>query len=230
MGEEAQSHAPLVTVLAERTLPADRSEGACKVELPAALTQPQATDAHFMQGHAPHGRRFVKGEPATMTAIALDFDAPDHAMTPAWAAETQAKIEALLAAHRGGFGYMTKNGARVVWAIEPVAISDAESACNWSRRYLSFVAYLRRCWQLEADALHDHTRLFRLPFVVRDGVAQRPLTIGDPRAIGALDWAPTAEDEAAAAEAWPRIFDGTSTPPLCGTDQPPASRPQRIEG
>src|SRR6185369_13618276 len=204
MGEEAQSHAPLVTVLAERTLPADRSEGACKVELPAALTQPQATDAHFMQGHAPHGRRFVKGEPATMTAIALDFDAPDHAMTPAWAAETQAKIEALLAAHRGGFGYMTKNGARVVWAIEPVAISDAESACNWSRRYLSFV--------------------------VRDGVAQRPLTIGDPRAIGALDWAPTAEDEAAAAEAWPRIFDGTSTPPLCGTDQPPASRPQRIEG
>jgi len=115
----------------------------------------------------------------------------------------------------------------LVWSL-PAAFSviDEESSRQWSRDYLGRLQWLRRVWGLEGDALHDYSRLFRAPHVVRDGVVTRPLVIGR---VSELSRAPAAEDVAAAAAAFPRIFEGISRPLYAASGaQPPAA--QRIEG
>lgn len=224
-----------VAVVEDRGVPADREEGAQVVPLAMALSHSWRSDAHFQQGFAiGHARRFVKGEAVTLTCIAFDFDAPGHAMTAEWEAEAKAKIGAALEAHPSGFGYLTKNGARLLWAVEPVTIDTPEAARVWSRRYLTTIAYLCRRFGLEADAsCHEPSRLFRLPRVVREGVATAPLTIGSPSAIGVLDVRPDAADEAAAALSFPRLFEAPSRPtggtlaaskPVCPMGDADASR------
>lgn len=210
-----------VTILESRHVPAILCQGAQVRSLSAALVHSFRSDAHFQCGFAASARRFKKsGPPVTMTALAFDFDPPDHVATPEWRAELKSQLRALLRAHPGGYVYSTRNGFRVVYAVEPVQIASEEDAREWARLYRAILANLRRRFGLVGDAsCADHSRLFRLPRVTRPPAVE-PEVIScpfddenDPGKIAVLDVQLEASDWA---EVAPKPAKITPTP-LCGT-------------
>lgn len=159
-----------------------------------------STDAHFVAYHADVERRHTTAichDPelaarvnVRMTLAIFDVDGPDHICTPEWMAGECDKLAALLDAHPGAFVYTTRGGYRVVFALpSPHPIRCQADADRWTAGYRSWIRYLKRRFDIRADvACADWGRLYRLPFVVRDGVVQEPDTFGDPSALGV--WVP----------------------------------------
>jgi hypothetical protein len=102
--------------------------------------------------------------------FAFDFDNPDHVP---WTDALRQQFWGLL--HRAcnlftlasqcSLLYTTKAGARLVYILDqPIPVDVAEGKHRW------MVAQLRAAG-LNVDALSDWTRLFRLPYVMREGAA-----------------------------------------------------------
>jgi hypothetical protein len=170
----------------------------------AVLTEVYSTDAHFVCYASDFPRRHrvalfqdrghvdrIKTANVRMTLATFDVDGPDHKKTPEWWAAEQPKIAALLEAHPGGFIFPTLGGYRPIFALAkafPLFSQLDDDA--WTARYLSWCRYLARRFGIHADqSCADWTRPFRAPYVVRDGVPQRPEVIGDPFKLGV--WKPT---------------------------------------
>lgn len=175
-----------------------------------ALTKQYETDAHFVQYYCPgndNAPRINKpaigwfelnqpGEKPELQVVGIDLDFPDHGEsgfswhnTDSWpdfmakwyekVVEARRTIPEL--AHAGV--YCTRGGMRFIW---PLA-ETRQVGVDLGESYITqFVDYLQTNG-LDCDRLTDWTRMFRLPFVVRDGVAQKfPANFDNMRP---LDWA-----------------------------------------
>jgi hypothetical protein len=130
-----------------------------------------------------------------MVLAVFDIDDPvvhgtDAPAGDEWLAEEAAKIEALDAAHPGVLMYTTRGGYRLVYALRrPHEIWTRHNDATWTAGYESWCNYLARTFGIKADkSCADWTRLYRAPFVVRDGIPQKPSTCGDPANLGV--WSP----------------------------------------
>lgn len=124
-----------------------------------------------------------------MVAFFIDVEPSLHATpTAEWYAGEATKLRCLLTQHPAGFVYTTRGGYRVVYQIEPQFICTPTDAAQWSLHYTTWIEYLaQRCGIAADGACKDWQRYFRLPRVVREGVAQQPEMYGDPSAIGFWD-------------------------------------------
>jgi len=176
--------------------------------LARALTYEHRSDAHFAAYFAPdHAQRltteaFEQLEDIEMALAVFDVDAPDHGAlsdVDEWWLVELPKVTRLLADMPGGYVYRTRGGYRLVYALDGVKIHGRSGLNRWKKLYCSWVVYLRRVYQIVADAAcKDATRLYRYPCVLRDGVQERRETIGDPERVGLWTCEPTAEDIAEA--------------------------------
>lgn len=138
------------------------------------------TDAHFVQ-YMPvrAGEPFPRltkpvlhklramGADVEVNLFAFDYDTPGH---QAWTPESLAAFWSLLAsaasrwplADQWSLLYTTAKGARLVYILdEPVVAEEAEGKIRWMCEQFCLAG-------LPVDRLCDWTRLFRLPYVLRD--------------------------------------------------------------
>lgn len=155
------------------------------MDLRAALEKTYDNDAHFTMGVAVGYKdqpRFVKyrktggqstaavyaelGVDIRFTAIALDVDRPPEEEPEAWWAINRTLWELSPAWATAGW-YLTRGGYRLVWELPQELGPD-----DYERVQRRLFAEASRVG-IKADKLTDWTRIFRLPFVRRDGVVQR---------------------------------------------------------
>jgi hypothetical protein len=183
--------------------PANDDPRAAIVDVVSIMTEILSSDAHFSAYVADMPRRigvalFKEAEHVAkiadvnlrMVLAVFDVDAPGHEVTEEWKDAEAEKLATFLEVHPGAFLYETRGGYRIVFALPaevPLRCQADDDA--WTAQYESWCRYLKRRFGIVADAAcSDWTRLFRAPFVTRDGVPQRPETLGDPNALGV--WAP----------------------------------------
>jgi hypothetical protein len=199
----------LLPVLASKKTPGwPRHSDAPKVDLieaAEAFTRPWPTDAHFAAYSVPGIEhrltldaigRLPEGWP--MVLLVVDVDGPGHRREPAWWAEERLKLEALAAAHPGGFFYATRGGYRVVYRLAfPVVIRTVDDKEAWRERYRRELLYLARRFGIVGDpACSDLTRLFRLPKATRTpgGAPEDHPALGDPTQLGVWTHEPSAAE------------------------------------
>jgi hypothetical protein len=164
------------------------------------LERDYTTDAHFVAYESPTGRRLSvealeHGIEVSINCVVFDLDCPETHGTsePAplpWRRELREKMMRMRAVHPGGYFYETKGGARLVHTqqIATVLVSP-DDAAQWTRDYLTAVAYMKRRFGLPADpACADWTRHFRCPRATRNrgGAPENWPYFGDANAIGEL--------------------------------------------
>lgn len=174
-----------------------------------------ASDAHAAQYTHPTERRLSVDAPARLEAdgaelpsIALVmFDIDAHGSTERQLQDWRRQFATQAATLPGDpYGYFTRSGARLVWALRETWKISPARALGWRR------AYLRACLKIWAHAgivadaaCADWTRLFRLPLVTRDGATQDwGVVCGNPNSIGTF---PRQGWEAGADDVGPRTFD-----------------------
>jgi hypothetical protein len=148
-----------------------------------------------------------------MVALFVDVEPEGHApRTEAWDNAEQPKIERAIA--DGWYAYETRGGYRLVRPLAKQFIIDGPHAAQvWSASYLAALDDVRSKYGIDGDrTCADWPRLYRLPFVVRDGVQQHPdvagLTTMRPYAMRVVD-APA-----------PSALVATSTPSEFGAASP----------
>ena len=168
--------------------------------VPEVFTSLFDSDAHFACYSAPEKSHrlsveafsradvFPNGVPMVLAVFdvdsALAHGGPHVASDDWWRTEVP-KLEALEVEHPGAFVYRTRGGYRIVYLLDAIVIRDGDGLSRWKLRYCSWIAYLGRRFEIHADAsCKDATRLFRLPFVRRDGVLQELETRGEPLSMG----------------------------------------------
>jgi hypothetical protein len=164
------------------------------VELKDAITRRFSDDRHFAAYSVPGSPRLAGEAPSNLVGgvplvlAVFDVDAGGHTRTPQWDAAEAPKIAAVLAAHPGGLCYSTRGGYRLVWSLpHPYHVTDDASGEQWKFIYEAWCGHLAQQFGIQADPVcKDWTRLYRLPFVVRDGAATEAEVVGD----GAGAWAP----------------------------------------
>jgi hypothetical protein len=196
---------PRVTLVRDRYVAAGAERRTVVAPLVDALARTHDCDAHFQQGFTPSGTRFAKSalgvEPITMTCLAVDLDPPGHVPTDEWRADTRAGARAAIAVLPAVF-YETKNGARLVIAIEPVTIAVPADAAMWALRYRAALDYIKSTFGLHGDrSCSDFSRLFRLPRIVREPgePSANPFALGELSALSAGRFAlpePAPQDDA----------------------------------
>lgn len=147
-----------------------------------ALSMAWPTDAHFVtyfpvnSGSAEYPRMNKPvlpklrhhGADLLTQVLAFDYDNPDHAK---WSQDLyaffwrtlQTAAEIWPLAGEWSALYTTRGGARIVFLLDqPIPVDVAEGKHRWMVQQLGKVG-------LRVDPLSDWTRLFRLPFVKRDG-------------------------------------------------------------
>ncbi len=186
--------------------------------LSVALTRRFPQDAHVSAYSVPSVLRRLGTDPPAYAQIAggvpllvwwWDFDcaAAHRAMggsrvaraDDAWWADTRRRVERLALVHPAPFLYRTRGGARIVYRRpDPLVLRTGADELEWSRSYLSALAYLARVFGIVCDpSIADWPRAIRLPHTTRDGELQLLDTWGDPRAVGTFNYAPTEAEEAA---------------------------------
>lgn len=142
----------------------------------------------------------IAGANLRMVLAVFDVDDPvaHETESPAraeWRDVEIDKLAALLDEHPGAFLYSTTGGHRIVYSLaKPYTLRSQRDDVLWTARYKSWARYLDRQFGIAVDtSCSDWTRLFRAPFVVRDGKVQTPSTFGDPAALGT--WAPKLKRE-----------------------------------
>lgn len=174
------------------------------VDAADAFTHSWTSDAHFAAYSVPSIEhrltldaigRLRDGWP--MVLLVVDIDGPGHKRTEEWWAGELPKLEALTAAHPGGFFYATRGGYRLVYRLaSPFVIRTVDDKEAWRERYRRELLYLARRFAILGDpACADITRLYRLPRVIRKAGAppENHPTMGDPTALG--DWTHEPSDE-----------------------------------
>lgn len=192
---------PLVGVLGTKHLPGaanldDPREALHIVPLDEALTSPWPTDAHVcvyqtIDTGQPAWPRLQKailsklraaGADVVCPVIFLDYDNPGHLewtgdQFDAWLLKLNEIAEDWPVAWAWSYLYTTRHGARLVYVLDhPVSPEDYEQHTRWlvNEFTLRGLAFDR--------AVSDWTRLFRLPFVKREGLPSgvNPNTWEDP--------------------------------------------------
>lgn len=172
--------------------PDDRANGFAKyMPVDVALTTTHDTDAHFAAYSLPAiNRRLASSKIFEQTSVPIalfivDVDA-ESAVTAAWWQVEKSKLARMLAEHPGAFVYRTGGGYRIAYQLAaPVVLASADDAGAWKWSYVAWLEYLADHFDIRGDhACKDWTRLYRLPFVVRDGEPQTLETIGDAHALG----------------------------------------------
>lgn len=149
------------------------------------------TDAHYAAYDSTEFGcyRLSKDAPrVVMTTLVLDLDGPDHKADAPWRAETLTKLGELWAKHPNFAYYETRGGYRVLFGLAaPVVINGRTDAKAWALEYLRTTAYLQSTFDLAFDdACSDPWRLYRAPFVLRDGARQAGYLSPLPEAWGVL--------------------------------------------
>jgi len=164
------------------------------LELQEALESSFETDAHFC-AYAPVERDGMvvrlAGDPADvpggvhMTALIGDLDDPEaHASKtparPAWREEQAAGLAACGLAY-----YETRGGYRLLATLaEPFTLTSKAHAEEWKARYEAWCDEIEAAHGLALDrACKDWTRLYRLPYVERDGETQASELVGELLAV-----------------------------------------------
>ena len=152
-------------------------------------------------------RRLDQGAPEALESGVLmelsifDVDGPGHQASDAWRNGEEVKIARLFEAHPGLYIYHSRGGYRIVGRLpQTFMIKSNADAIAWTAGYLSWIAYLRRVFGIEADiACKDWQHLFRLPHATREkgGSPEQLDTVGDPHNVGLWDPDITPEDEKA---------------------------------
>ncbi len=193
------------------------------LELSEALRGRFAFDAHFA-AYAPVGFRLRKcvlhqlpanydpqnalalaGGAVQMQLACFDCDdklahASDEPARLSWRLEFWRNALRALARHPGAFCYDTRGGARLLWRLpQPWPMSTPAHAQEWSCYYRGWCLYLSEAFGLQVDALHDWTRLFRLPGAARaGGASEERFRFGSPERLGAFELPAALEQELAA--------------------------------
>lgn len=160
--------------------------------LSVVLTTPITFDAHFCAYSAPQVPRRLATERAfesspEMVLFAVDVEPKGHApVTPQWLTEENRKLDTLVAEGLNPFGYRTRGGYRLLFLLlAPFVIRTRGDAQKWRASYLNWLDVLEQGVGIVGDrSCGDWTRLYRLPFVVRDGQPQMPDVFGNAKAIG----------------------------------------------
>ncbi len=162
-----------------------------RVPLAEALARRWQDDRHFVL--------YTSSEPYRINNAALGrvrvdvrllaLDVDNHDDKPEWMAGERVKIDALLAAHPGGFVHTTKRGWRAIYPLEepfPIA-SDADKE-SFALFYARVAAYVCETFGIVSDdALTRWNQPIRLPHVVRDGRAfDAEVLSGDVSTLGAF--------------------------------------------
>lgn len=148
-----------------------------------AFSQAFDDDAHFvaytidedMQHRLDYGA--IGRVPIVMALFVVDVEPANHApRTKAWDDDQGPRIERAIA--DGAFFYSTRGGYRLVWKMAVgFGIETKQDAEDWKASYLGALAEVEARYGIIGDkACKDWTRLYRLPFVVRDGVQQETET------------------------------------------------------
>ena len=157
-----------------------------------AMTKRFSSDAHFTAYSVPSVARrlatdavFAELESAPLVLLVIDVDA-GKSVTPEWWGGEREKIDCLLGDQPDGFVYRTRGGYRIVYSlVTPVHLACTADAERWKAQYTAWLDHIESLYGIVADrACKDWTRLYRLPFVIREGERQELETIGDPNAIG----------------------------------------------
>jgi hypothetical protein len=127
-----------------------------------------------------------------MVLAVFDVDGHEQADIERWWSAERPKVMALRGQHPNLLAYRTRNGFRAVGILpQPIMLCTSRDVEAWRQQYLTWVAYLARCYAIQADpACKDWTRIFRLPHARRDPTSppENYEVIGDPRQLGI--WAP----------------------------------------
>ena len=171
------------------------------LSLCVALMRPFATDAHIaayaMPSHPYRLSSGAVGHPKLpngvwMVLALFDIDGHHEADVEGWWSVERRKVMALRGQHPDLFAFRTRAGYRAVGQLpEPLMLCTSADVKAWRQRYLTWVAYLDRCFAIQADpACKDWTRIFRLPYATRDPTSppENYEVIGDARQLGI--WAP----------------------------------------
>jgi hypothetical protein len=177
------------------------------VTLPELLTEDfDDDDRHYSQYDCSHPRRHtvaILTDPelaakadVRMVLAVFDVDPPGHVPSDEWGDDQANRIDALLEAHPGGYVHATRAGYRVLYTLpSPVPIRTPADAAQWTARYEAWWRYLARRFGIVVDpSLKAWQQPVRAPNTKRDGVFERAVALGDPRAIGVWDPPLTKED------------------------------------
>ena len=161
----------------------DPADPIAELPIEEALFTAWDTDAHFVPYKVvgpdidkyPRCNKTVLGQvreqgaDIVMTALVLDYDNEDHAE---WTRESLEEFidkltlldEVFPLLWQFGYFYTTKHGARFVYILdEPCPVDKAEGHLRW------LIAEFRRHGVEVDEACKDWTRLYRLPYVRREG-------------------------------------------------------------
>ena len=177
---------PYLVVLPSKFVPGvsaetlNTAETCYHLPLREALERQYATDAHLVMYTSPHRELLTRmskpGLPSIrerfgpdclkITTLFVDFDNPGHAeWTPEFKADFLSKLQALPAKIRQACGilYSTRAGARLGFILErAIELEQSEPMLR------GLVYELGQAGMI-VDPLCDWTRVFRMPFVKRDG-------------------------------------------------------------
>lgn len=177
-----------------------------------ALTTEWQTDAHFAGYVCPGMERQPRlnlsslgwfqshrpGQIPELRTVAVDLDFPEHGEDQQygwenrgdWPPEMRRWWERVQRAHdqtpelQSAGMYLTRGGMRYVWPLAEERRVGVELGGSYLNQYLTYLEDRG----LPLDFLDEWNRLFRLPFVVRDGVMQnRSMNIDS---MEPLDWDP----------------------------------------
>lgn len=171
----AEQPCPICTPKGKRCTGPDTAE---PFTLERAFSEHFDDDPHFTAYATVNDHRLDHGAiglvPITMQLFVVDVEPAGHApRTPEWDADQQPRIARAIS--DGAFFYSTRGGYRLVWTIAPFPIATPHDAARWKASYLAALDDVRERYEIVGDPnCKDWTRLYRLPFVVRDGVPQLP--------------------------------------------------------
>ena len=115
----------------------------------------------------------------------FDIDGPQKVVSEDWRIHEAVKLYNLRRAHPALFVYHTAGGYRIIGRLPaPFLIATVRDAQRWAIQYVGWCEYLLKFRIVADTACKDWTRLYRLPFVVRDGVAQDHKIKGDASNVG----------------------------------------------
>lgn len=171
----------------------EQGEVCSRVEVADALTFRWDTEARFAAYVSSCDRRLSVDAAGktdiTMQWFVVDVDAPKDLPIQRW----RSRFGGMRLPGRP-FGYWTRGGLRLMWRTN-------RGVDQWGHWYLDALLSLAARYDLRPDPqCRDWTRLYRLPHVVRDGVAQEHgYMCGSPSNIGEWEGLETTPHERAGA-------------------------------
>ncbi|MGO9834947.1 MAG: hypothetical protein ACLP1X_12075 [Polyangiaceae bacterium] len=165
--------------------------------LSEVLTTRYPTDAHFQAVTSNIARRLnndaIGKAPISVVYYVGDVDDPvahllDVPARASWREAELEKITRLRRKHPRVILYDTRGGYRIIFSCaEPFAICTDADRETWWARYLAFRRYVFNVSGIIVDkTCKDFGRLYRLPYVRRDGQDTPWGMLGDPIGIEAL--------------------------------------------